>query len=119
MIDLDDDHQLLSRLYNRRLKAIPAMSSLLKSTQPAPTLPYIIASNLASFLFYSRYFNGNLLDAEPLKITASLIDQLLSTDSQKTVSSEFQFAYFDHLKALVHIGKLSAQTISDFQPMVL
>ena len=44
-----------------------------------------MASNLASFLFYSRYYNGNLLDIDPLKITAALTEQLLSPDSQKNV----------------------------------
>ena len=78
-----------------------------------------MASNLASFLFYSRYYNGNLLDTDCLKITAALTEQLLSIESQKSVHDEFQSAYFDHLKALVHIGKHSAETISDFQPMIL
>ena len=78
-----------------------------------------MASNLASFLFYSRYYNGNLLEVDPLRITAALTTQLLSKESQLNVSNEFQSSYFDHLKALVNIGKLSAETISDFQPMIL
>jgi len=79
---------LLSRVYNRRLKAIPDMSTILKKA-PAPTLPFLVASNLASFLFYSRYYNGNLLDVDPLRISAALIEQLLSIDSQKTINNEF------------------------------
>lgn len=114
----ESDHQLLSRVYNRRLKDVPDLSTLLKKC-PAPTLPFIIASNLTSFLFYSRYYNGNLLDVDPLRITAALIEQLLSIDSQNTIDAEFQSAYFDHLKALVNIGHLSAETISNFQPMIL
>ena len=76
---------LISKIYNRRLKAVPELSSLLKTKAPAPTIPYLMASNLASFLFYSRYYNGNLLDIDPLKITAALTEQLLSPDSQKNV----------------------------------
>ena len=63
---------------------MPPLSTLLKR-QPAETLPYLMASNLASFLFYSRYYNGNLLDVDPLKITAALTEQLLSKESQTTV----------------------------------
>ena len=114
-----DDYMLLSSIYNERLSAIPDLSSLLKTKQPAASLPFLMVSNLASFLFYSRYYNGNMLDVDTLKITSNLTEQLLSVSSQRDVNQEFQSAYFDHLKALVHIGKLSAQTISDFQPMVL
>ena len=76
-----DDHLLLSKVYSRRLRAIPELGSLLKTKAPASTLPFLIASNLASFLFYSRYYNGNLLDVEPLKVTAALTEQLLSKDA--------------------------------------
>ena len=68
-----DDLLLLSKVYNRRLRAIPDLSQLLKK-EPASTLPYLMASNLASFLFYSRYYNGNLLDTDCLKITAALTE---------------------------------------------
>ena len=80
----------------------------MKKGGPAATLPFLMASNLSTFLFYSRYYNGNLLDTDPLRIVAALTEQLLSTDSQKTVNNEFQSSYFDHLKSLVHIGKLTA-----------
>ena len=78
-----------------------------------------MASNLATFLFYSRYYNGNLLDVDPLRITSALTEQLLSKESQVNVDTEFQSSYFDHLKVLIKIGHLSAETISDFQPVVL
>ena len=78
-----------------------------------------MASNLATFLFYSRYYNGNLLDVDPLRITSALTEQLLSKESQVNVDTEFQSSYFDHLKALIKIGHFSAETISDFQPVVL
>ena len=90
------------------------MKQLLKTRAPADTLPFLMASNLASFLFYSRYYNGNLLEVDPLRITATLTTQLLSKESQLSVNTEFQSSYFDHLKALVNIGHLSAETISDF-----
>lgn len=113
------DHQMLEKVFKRRILAIPSLSQLLKTKKPAETLPFLIVSNLASFLFYSRYYNGNLLDVDPLRITASLTTQLLGKESQNTVNTEFQSSYFDHLKALVTIGHLSAETISDFQPVIL
>ena len=118
-LDEHSDHMVLEKLFLRRFRAIPELKHLLKTKTPAATLPFLMASNLTSFLFYSRYYNGNLLDVDPLRITAALTAQLLSKDSQHNVTDEFQSSYFDHLKALVKIGQLSPETISDFQPMVL
>ena len=70
--DETEDNLLLSKVYGRRLRAVPDMSALLKTRAPAATLPFIMVSNLASFLFYSRYYNGNLLDVDPLKLASSL-----------------------------------------------
>ena len=72
---------MLSKVYNRRLRAIPDLSQLLKNKATAATLPFLMASNLATFLFYCRYYNGNLLDVDPLRVTSALIEQLLSKDS--------------------------------------
>ena len=46
---------------------------MLKKSKPAAILPFLIASNLASFVFYSRYYNGELLEIDPLKLSALLI----------------------------------------------
>ena len=84
VVDIEEeaeDNALLSKVFARRLRSIPEMSTLLKTKAPAPTLPFLMVSNLASFLFYSRYYNGNLLDIDPLKLAHHLTQQLLSTDS--------------------------------------
>ena len=79
----------------------------------------MIAANLASFIFYSRYHNGNLLEVDPLKLASTLIAQLLDTTNQQTMRADFESAYFEHLKALKTIGTISSDLIKDYQPVVL
>lgn len=109
-LDQSDDlsEAALERLYHRRLKAVPELGSILKSKAPAETLPFLMASNVISFLFYSRYYNGGLLDADPLRLTANLTAQLLSKESQEHIEVDFSSAYIDAMKALAHVGHLDA-----------
>ena len=115
--ELDKSNDLseaaLEQLYHRRLKAVPELGSLLKSKAPAETLPFLMASNVISFLFYSRYYNGSLLDADPLRLTANLTAQLLSKESQKHIEVDFSSAYIDAMKAIAHIGRLDASQIAE------
>lgn len=100
-------------IYLKRRRAIPAFSALLKKP-PATTLPFLIASNLASFVFYSRYHNGAILEVDPLRLAAILVAQLLDTENQKTMLPDFESAYFEHLKALKTIGNLLSETIKQY-----
>ena len=78
----ENDEALIRRIYSKRREAIPQLSQLMKSGKPvADTLPFILVSNLASFVFYSRYYNGDLLSVDPLKLSAVLVSQLLSIES--------------------------------------
>ena len=111
-VEVDQSEELpdtaLEHLYQRRLKAIPEITSLLKTKAPAATMPFLITSNVISFLFYSRYYNGSLLDSDPLRLTANLTAQLLSKESQERIEADFSSAYIDAMKSLVQNGKLSA-----------
>jgi hypothetical protein len=73
----DTEEQSLSNadfvaIYLKRRKTIPQFDQIFKKA-PATILPFLITSNLASFVFYSRYYNGALLEVDPLKLTAILI----------------------------------------------
>ena len=68
-------------LFHKRIHAIPELSQILKNKATAPTLPFLIASNAISFLFFSRYHNGLVLETEPLRLSAVLTTQLLSKES--------------------------------------
>jgi hypothetical protein len=76
-------------------------------------LPYLIASNLCSFVFYSRYYNGTLLDTEPDLLARRLLKQLLDKESEQTVEACFESAYFNHLKHLS--AELPSGTVKQFQ----
>jgi len=78
------------------------MQQLLKAKKCASTLPFVIVSNLASFLFYSRFYNGNIIEDENIarEISVNLITQLLSPESQKRIEPTFESAYFDHMLCL-------------------
>ena len=82
-VDIADEisSSAIQAIYLKRRKAIPSIESLIKKSIPSKSLPYLIASNLATFIFYSRYYNGQLLDIDPLKLSAVLITQLLSIES--------------------------------------
>ncbi len=76
--DLNDNdepslpHANFVAIYLKRRRMIPQFNQILKKA-PAAILPFLIASNLASFVFYSRYYNGALLEVDPLKLAAILI----------------------------------------------
>ena len=97
-----DDEQLPSNFrdhFLKRVKQVPDLSKIVKvPSKLAPTLPYLIVSNLCSFLFYSRLYNGNLLETEPEVLCRLLLQQLMSEDSQRRVEACFESAYFDHLR---------------------
>ena len=101
------------------MKAIPELSQILKNKTPAATLPFLIASNAISFLFFSRYHNGLILETEPLKLSAVLNAQLLSKESQESVEADFTSAYLDSMKSLVHIGQIQSSKLAEFQPILL
>jgi hypothetical protein len=65
-------HEKFATIYLSRRRAIPAFNQLLKG-KASPCLPYLITSNLASFLFYCRYHNGSILDVDPIRLSAVLI----------------------------------------------
>ena len=73
----DTEEQKLSHadfvaIYLKRRKTIPQFDQIFKKA-PAAILPFLITSNLASFVFFSRYYNGALLEVDPLRLTAILI----------------------------------------------
>jgi hypothetical protein len=73
----DTEEQSLSHadfvaIYLKRRKTIPRFDQIFKKA-PAAILPFLITSNLASFVFFSRYYNGALLEVDPLRLTAILI----------------------------------------------
>ena len=92
------------------------MHQLLKTKKCASTLPYVLVSNLASFLFYSRYYNGNLIEDENIarEMCSNLIEQLLSTEAQKRIEPNFESAYFDHLRWLKTVQAIDSDTINTF-----
>jgi len=74
--------------------------------EPSSLLPYLVFSNLASFLHYYRLWNGNLVvgdGAMPLEeakhTCLALLTQLLSTDSQEKVKEDSMTSAYmlDHL----------------------
>jgi hypothetical protein len=69
---------------------------------------------MASFVFFSRYHNGAILDVDPLRLTAILIAQLLDTDNQKTMRADFESSYFEHIKVLKTVGNLPSETIKQY-----
>lgn len=85
--------------YLKRLGQIPELSKIVRTpAKLSDTLPYLIVSNLCSFLFYSRLYNGTLLEAEPEVLCRLLLQQLLDDESQRRVEACFESAYFDHLR---------------------
>jgi hypothetical protein len=106
-------HESFTALYLHRRAAIPTFDKLLKS-KPSESLPYLLVSNLASFVFYSRYHNGALLEIDPLTLSAVLLAQLLDTSNQTTIRPDFESCYFEHLKALKVHGNLPSSKIKEF-----
>ena len=52
--------------------------------QPSPLIKYLIFSNVASFIYYCRLWNGDLIDMpedDAFNMCQALLTQLLSKDS--------------------------------------
>jgi len=85
----------------KRSNQIPKLDKLVKVPEKiSQYLPFIITSNLCSFLFYSRFYNGSLLDSEPEQLCQALLKQLLAKESESRIEAAIESAFFDHLRHL-------------------
>ena len=91
--------------------------------EPSPLVQYLIFSNIASFMFYYRLWNGrltveNLTLDEAKSVCLALLTQLLSKDSQEKVKQDhIRSAYFlDHL---YYLSLFKDANLLQFQQVVL
>ena len=59
--EVKEKYKIITHRYHT---LIPHMKKLLKSREPAPTLKYLILSNLLTLGFLFRLHNGEVLDPE-------------------------------------------------------
>lgn len=97
---------------------------------PSPLIDYLLFSNIASFLYYTRVWNGDLLVPQSLgfseaeSVSLALVTQLLSKDSQEKVKeggmiSAYLFDHLYFLQLFKNFEKSDAGRVKEFQRLVL
>ena len=104
---------------HRYLKLIPHMSKLLKSKAPAPTIKYLLMSNLLAIVFLYRLHNGEVLDYGVHEVLVEiLLKQLLSKEAQSLVI-DVESSYYFFLKTLVTHYSSYLSLLKLYEPIIL
>ena len=109
-------YQIITHRYH---ELIPHMSKLLKTKAPAPTIKYLLMSNLLTVVFLYRLHNGEVLgDGIHEVLVDILLKQLLSKEAQSLVT-DVESSYYFFLKTLVTHDSSFLSLLKLYEPMIL
>ena len=95
------------------------MTKLLKTKVPAPTIKYLLISNLCTIVFLYRLHNGEVLDEGVHEVLVQIIlNQLLSKEAQSLVT-DVESSYYFFLKTLVTHDSSFLSLLKLYEPIIL